>query len=93
MAVYNNPYLNMYNQQPVYQQPAYQPPQPAYQPPQPAYQPPQPVDWDSVAKACQTLATAASNVPGGGEYVTKADLEKLKTEILEGVKAIARSSV
>jgi hypothetical protein len=46
-----------------------------------------------VAKACQTLATAASNVPGGGEYVTKADLEKLKTEILEGVKAIARSSV
>jgi hypothetical protein len=86
MAVYNNPYLNMYNQQPMYQQPA-------YQPPQPAYQPPQPVDWDSVAKACQTLATAASNVPGGGEYVTKADLEKLKTEILEGVKAIARSSV
>jgi hypothetical protein len=86
MAVYNNPYLNMYNQQPMYQQPA-------YQPPQPAYQPPQPVDWDSVAKACQTLATAVSNVPGGGEYVTKADLEKLKTEILEGVKAIARSSV
>lgn len=86
MAVYNNPYLNMYNQQPMYQQPA-------YQPPQPAYQPPQPVDWDSVAKACQTLATAASNVPGGGEYVTRADLEKLKTEILEGVKAIARSSV
>jgi hypothetical protein len=79
MAVYNNPYLNMYNQQPMYQQPA--------------YQPPQPVDWDSVAKACQTLATAASNAPGGGEYVTKADLEKLKTEILEGVKAIARSSV
>lgn len=86
MAVYNNPYLNMYNQQPVYQQPA-------YQPPQPAYQPPQPVDWDSVSKACQTLAAAASNVPGGGEYVTRADLEKLKTEILEGVKAIARSSV
>lgn len=79
MAVYNNPYLNMYNQAPVYQQPAYQPPQP------------QPVDWDAVAKACQTLAAAASSVPGGGEYATKADLEKLKTEILEGVKAIARA--
>lgn len=85
MAAYNNPYMNPYS--PLYQ---YQQPQQQYVP-QP--QTPPTIDWDAVAKACQTLAYAASSAPGGGEYATKADLEKLKKEILEGVKANAKPAV
>lgn len=86
MAVYNNPYLNSF------QQPMYQQPQQSFMPQQPqqGFMPQQPViDWDAVTRACQTLMSAAANAPGGGEYATKADLEKLKQEILEGVKANA----
>ena len=83
MAGYN-PYL--FNQQ--YQQPVYQQPQQSFAPQQ-SFTPQQTIDWDAVARACQTLAAAASSLPGGGEYATKADLEKLKKEILEGVKGDA----
>ena len=99
MAVYNNPYIpqSYTTPQPVYQpsyqqvQPAYQQSQPAYQQSQPVYQQPQ-IDWEAVSRACQTLAGAAANVPSS-EYATKADLEKLKKEILEGVKGVAKSDV
>lgn len=84
--VYNNPFLNNFTPQPMYQQPT-------YQQPQQSFMPQQTIDWDAVARACQTLAAAASSVPGGGEYVTRADLEKLKKEILEGVKADAKPAV
>lgn len=84
MANFTNPYMygNAYNQ-PFYQTPQQQFPQ---QQPAPA------IDWDAVARACQVLAGAAANVPGGGEYATKADLENLKKEILEGVKGYAKPS-
>lgn len=92
MANYVNPYMQQNYQygNSFYSQPSYQAPQQPYQ--QPYQQQPQVIDWDAVAKACQTLAVAAANVPGGGEYATKADLENLKKEILEGVKANAKSS-
>ena len=92
MAVYNNPYIpqSYTTPQPVYQ-PSYQQAQPAYQQSQPVYQQPQ-IDWEAVSRACQTLAGAAANVPSS-EYATKADLEKLKKEILEGVKGVAKSDV
>lgn len=86
MAVYNNPYFPQQYQTP--QTPVYQPQTPVYQPQAPAYQPPS-IDWAAVAKACETLAGAAANLPAT-EYATKADLEKLKREILEGVKANAK---
>lgn len=81
MAVYNNPYMN--NFQPYQQSQQSFAPQQSFVPQQPV------IDWDAVTRACQTLMGAAANVPGGGEYATKADLEKLKQEILEGVKAHA----
>ena len=92
MAVYNNPYIpqSYTTPQPVYQ-PSYQQAQPAYQQSQPVYQQPQ-IDWEAVSRACQTLAGAAANAQSS-EYATKADLEKLKKEILEGVKGVAKSDV